>query len=155
MTPYIRHCLSRQAIDKLLGRDKNSFFSVFSRVASKQTEPDLQACEDAIAPLLNFLEHNLSMLNENLTETIMQFVVLKIWKQILRTLDNILLPPLSEHLSEINPLDDYQLHVVLKWLEVSTFLLYHLMQVLKNHIFSYLKFCLTVAKMEMQFHLKA
>ncbi|KAF1804198.1 hypothetical protein V8B55DRAFT_1512014 [Mucor lusitanicus] len=118
MTPYIRHCLSRQVIDKLLGRDKSGFFSAFSRVASKQTEPDLQACEDAIAPLLDFLEHNLAMLNENLTETIMQSVVLKIWKQILRTLDSILLPPLSEHLSEVKPLDDYQLHVVLKWLEL-------------------------------------
>ncbi|CAO0802314.1 unnamed protein product [Mucor circinelloides] len=118
MTPYIRHCLSRQVIDKLLGRDKSSFFSAFSRVASKQIEPDLQACEDAIAPLLDFLEYNLAMLNENVTETIMQFVVLKIWKQILRTLDSILLPPLSEHLSEVKPLDDYQLHVVLKWLEL-------------------------------------
>lgn len=118
MTPYIRNSLSRQVIDKLLGRDKSNFFSAFSRVASKQIEPDLQACEDAIAPLLDFLEYNLAMLNENLTETIMQFVVLKIWKQILRTLDSILLPPLSEHLSEVKPLDDYQLHVVLKWLEV-------------------------------------
>lgn len=120
MTPYIRHCLSRQSIDQLLGRDKSSgFFAVFSSVTSKQTDPDLQACEDAIAPLLGFLEHNLTKLNENLTETIMQAVVLKIWEQILRTLDAILLPPLSEHLSDIKPLDDYQLRVVLKWLEVS------------------------------------
>lgn len=155
MTPYIRHCLSRQVIDKLLGRDKGGFFSAFSRVVSKQNEPNLQACEDAIAPLLGLLEHNLSMLNENLTETIMQFVALTIWKQILRTLDTILLPPLSERLSEIKPLDDYQLHVVLKWLEVCAFFLYHLIQALKNHIFSCLKFCLTVVKMEMQFRLRA
>ncbi|CEP08882.1 hypothetical protein [Parasitella parasitica] len=118
MTPYIRSCLSRQAIEKLLGRDKGGFFSAFSRVNSKQTEPDLQACEDAIAPLLNFLEHNLAMLNETLTETTLQFVVLKIWEQILKTLDSILLPPLSEDLSDMEPLDDYQLHVVLKWLEL-------------------------------------
>ncbi|KAI7901688.1 uncharacterized protein BX663DRAFT_487397 [Cokeromyces recurvatus] len=119
MAPYFRHCLSRQVIEKLLGRDKNKFFSVFSRVKNKQqTEPDLQDCEDAITPLLDFLEHNLHILNENLLESNMHLVVLKIWKQILRTLDDVLLPPLSEHISEVKPLDDYELHVVLKWLEL-------------------------------------
>lgn len=119
MTPYIRHCLSRSVIRKLLGRDKNVFFSAFSRTSSKQIEPDLQDCEDAIAPLLDFLEYNLHVLNENLTESNMRFVVLKIWDLVLKCLDRIMLPPLSEHLSQTNPLDDYDLHVVLKWLEVS------------------------------------
>ncbi|KAI9486716.1 MAG: hypothetical protein EXX96DRAFT_604807 [Benjaminiella poitrasii] len=119
MEPYLRYCLSRQVIEKLLGRDKNRFFSAFNRVAIKQqAEPDLQECEDAIAPLLDFLEHNLRILNETLSETNMYFVVSKIWKQILRTLDDILLPPLSEHLSEVKPLDDSELRVVLKWLEL-------------------------------------
>jgi hypothetical protein len=103
----------------MLGRDKSGgFFSAFSRVTSKQMEPDLQACEDAIAPLLDFLEYNLRILNDNLSETNMKFIVLKIWDQILKSLEGIMLPPLSEQLSDIKPLDDYELHVVLKWLEV-------------------------------------
>ncbi|KAI8362653.1 hypothetical protein BD560DRAFT_484076 [Blakeslea trispora] len=119
MGPYLHYCLSREIIDRILGKDKVGFFSSFSRaVISKLTEPDLQACEDAIAPLLDFLEHNLRILNENLSETNMQFVVLRIWDQILKTLECVLLPPLSEHLSEVKPLDDYELNIVLKWLEL-------------------------------------
>jgi hypothetical protein len=103
----------------MLGKDKSSgFFSAFSRVTSKQTEPDLQACEDAIAPLLDFLEYNLSILNNDLSETNMKFIVLSIWDQILKTLEGIMLPPLSEQLSDVKPLDDYELRIVLKWLEV-------------------------------------
>lgn len=119
MTPYVRHCLSRSVIAKLLGRDRNTFFSAFKRTMNKQIEPDLQACEDAIAPLLDFLEFNLKILNENLTETNMRLVSLKIWNLILKCFDKVMLPPLSENLSQTTPLDDYELHVVLKWLEVS------------------------------------
>ncbi|RCH93711.1 hypothetical protein CU098_000183, partial [Rhizopus stolonifer] len=119
MGPYFHYCLSREVIDKILGKDKVGFFSSFSRaVISKPTEPDLQACEDSIAPLLDFLEHNLRILNENLSETNMQFVVLRIWEQLLKTLECVLLPPLSEHLSEVKALDEYELHIVFKWLEL-------------------------------------
>lgn len=106
-------------LDNILGRDKTGgFFSVFSRVTSQQTDPDLQACEDAIAPLLDFLEYNLSILNNNLSETNMKFIVLNIWEQILTTLEGVMLPPLSEQLSNMKPLDDHELRIVLKWLEV-------------------------------------
>lgn len=127
MAPYLRHCLSRQVIDKLLGREKvTGFFSAFSRgvVTKQQVDPDLQDCENAISPLLDFLERNLNILNNHLSETNMQFIVLEIWKQILRTLEDVLLPPLSEHPSQEKPLDFYELHVVLKWLEVNRLHLY-------------------------------
>jgi hypothetical protein len=111
--------LNRKTLDKLLGRDR-SFFSSFSR-SSKHVDPTLQDCEDSIAPLLDYLEKNLKILNDNLSETNMQLVVLKIWREILITLEGVLLPPLSEQLSELKPLDDYEFHVVYKWLEVSSF----------------------------------
>lgn len=118
MSSYIHQCLSREVIDKVLGRNEVGFFAAFSRATSKQVDPDLQDCENAIAPLINVLEVNLRILNDNLSETNMHTVVLTIWKEILRTLDNVLLPPLSEQLSEVKPLDMYELHVVFKWLEV-------------------------------------
>ncbi|KAI9305848.1 hypothetical protein BJ944DRAFT_282170 [Cunninghamella echinulata] len=116
MGRYMRHCLSRKVLDKLLGRDR-SFFSSFSR-SNKHIEPSLQDCEDAMAPLLDYLERNLKILNDHLSESIMQLVTLKIWKEILITLEGILLPPLSEHQSDMKPLDDYEFHVVYKWLEL-------------------------------------
>ncbi|KAI8351236.1 hypothetical protein EDC96DRAFT_599590 [Choanephora cucurbitarum] len=115
MSGYFRQILSRKSLDKLLGKER-SFFSSFSR-SSKHVDPTLQDCEDAIAPLLDYLEVNLKTLNDNLSETNMQLVILRIWREILLCLENVLLPPLSEQLSELKPLDDYEFHVVYKWLE--------------------------------------
>ncbi|CAO3610411.1 unnamed protein product [Mucor hiemalis] len=116
MGNFFRQILNRKTLDKLLGRDR-SFFSSFSR-SSKHVDPTLQDCEDSIAPLLDYLEKNLKILNDNLSDTNMQLVILKIWREILITLEGVLLPPLSEQLSELKPLDDYEFHVVYKWLEL-------------------------------------
>lgn len=116
MSSYFRQILSRKTLDKLFGRDR-SFFSSFSRT-TKHVDPTLQDCEEAIVPLIDYLERNLKILNDNLSETNMQTIVLKIWKEILIALEGVLLPPLSEQLSELKPLDDYEFHVVYKWLEV-------------------------------------
>ncbi|KAG0163815.1 hypothetical protein DFQ28_011189 [Apophysomyces sp. BC1034] len=116
MGGFMRQCLTRKTLDKLLGRERG-FFSGFNR-ANRQVEPSLQDCEDAIAPLLDYLEKNLKVLNDNLSETTMRLVVLKVWKAILFTLEGIMLPPLSEHPSDLKPLDEYETHVVFKWLEL-------------------------------------
>ncbi|KAI9023757.1 hypothetical protein CLU79DRAFT_803967 [Phycomyces nitens] len=115
MGRFMRACLSRKTLDKLLQRDR-SFFR-FSRTV-KSIDPTLQDCEDAIAPLLDYLEKNLKILNDNLSEGNMRHVILKIWKEILLALEGVLLPPLSEHPSEMKPLDDYEFHCVYKWLEL-------------------------------------
>ncbi|KAI8098717.1 uncharacterized protein BX664DRAFT_354245 [Halteromyces radiatus] len=116
MGKYMRQHLSRRTLDTLLGRER-SFFSAFSK-ANTQVEPSLQDCEDCIAPVLDYLERNLQILNDNLSETNMQLVIMKIWKDILLTLEGIMLPPLSEHQSDMIPLDEYEMHVVFKWLEL-------------------------------------
>jgi hypothetical protein len=118
MGQFFRACLNRKTLDKLLGRDR-SFFSSFSR-HSKHVDPTLQDCEDALIPIIDYLERNLKILNDNLSETNMQLVVIRIWREILITLEGVLLPPLSEQLSDWKPLDDYEFHVVYKWLEVMT-----------------------------------
>ncbi|KAG1151513.1 hypothetical protein G6F37_002376 [Rhizopus arrhizus] len=116
MGSYFRQTLSRKTLDKLFGRDR-SFFSSFSR-ATRVVDPTLQECEDAIVPLLDYLERNLKILNENLSETNMQLIILRIWKEILFALEGVLLPPLSEQASDMKPLDDYEFSVVYKWLEL-------------------------------------
>ncbi|KAI8975730.1 hypothetical protein BDF20DRAFT_977296 [Mycotypha africana] len=116
MGSYFRQVLNRKTIDKLLGRDR-SFFSSFSR-SNKHVEITLQGCENSLTQLLDYLEKNLKILNDNLSESNMQFIVLRIWREILICIENVLLPPLSEQLSEWKPLDDYEFHVVYKWLEL-------------------------------------
>jgi hypothetical protein len=104
-------------ITRILGREKG-FFSSFSWANAPDIQLSIQECEAALTPLLDFLERNLKILNDNLTDANLRFVVLKIWKQILRTIDDLILPPLSEFLSDVRPLDEYELHVLFKWLEV-------------------------------------
>jgi hypothetical protein len=111
--------MNRKTLDKLLGRER-SFFSSFYR-APELADPALEECEAAITPLLDYLEHNLKTLNDNLTESNMQLIIIRVWKEILMTLEGILLPPLSEQLSELKPLDDIEFQVVYKWLDVSLF----------------------------------
>lgn len=117
MSRFMRQCLSKRTLDKLL-RKERSFFASFSR-SSRQVDPSLQDCEDAIAPLLDYLEKNLKILNDNLSETNMQMIVLRIWKEVLTTLESILRPTVTEHhQSDAAALDEYEEHIVLKWLEV-------------------------------------
>jgi hypothetical protein len=119
MSGFIHQCLSDKVMAKLLGRERG-LFSAFKSTA-KPIEPTLQDCEESLAPLLDYFEKNLKTLNENLSETAMQLVVLKIWKEILLTLEGLLVPPLSDQPSDKKPLDEYEIHVVFKWLEVSLF----------------------------------
>ena len=114
----MRYCLSRRTLDKLLRREK-SFFSSFSSKLNKPVEPSIQDCENAIAPLLDYLEKNLKTLNDNLSETNMQLVVVKIWNEVLNSLEAVLRPPMPEQQQQDVPsLDEYEEHVILKWLEV-------------------------------------
>jgi hypothetical protein len=46
--------------------------------------------------VLDYLERNLKILNDNLSETAMQSIVLRIWKEMLLALEGVLLPPYSE-----------------------------------------------------------
>lgn len=104
---------------KLLGRERG-LFSAF-KSTTNPVEATLQDCEQSLVPLLDYFETNLKILNENLSETTMQLVILKIWKEILLTLESLMLPPLSDQPSDMKPLDEYEMHVVFKWLEVSWF----------------------------------
>ncbi|RCI06748.1 hypothetical protein CU098_013112 [Rhizopus stolonifer] len=116
MTSYIHSCLSRQTINKLLCRNTSLFYSL---TAIKNTKsPTIHECEDGISSLIDFLEENLNVLYNNLSETVMHLVIIKIWKEILIALDNILLPPLSAQASDMAPLDIYELDVAFKWIEL-------------------------------------
>ncbi|KAI9316096.1 hypothetical protein BX666DRAFT_2028321 [Dichotomocladium elegans] len=116
MGQFMRFCISRRTLDKLLRREK-SLFSF--RGANKQVEPSLQECEEAIVPLLDYLEKNLKCLNDNLSETNMHLVVLRIWNEMLDSLKNILRPAgPADQQQDASPLDEYEEHVIFKWLEL-------------------------------------
>ncbi|CAO3693003.1 unnamed protein product [Rhizopus microsporus] len=118
MTPYIQQYLSRQVLNTLLKKEKSIFLALSRAPLKNTTGPTIHECENAIVPLISYLESNLKIFFDNLSESNMQSVALKLWKQILSCLESVLLPPLSEQMSDMLPLDVYELNVVFKWLEL-------------------------------------
>ena len=74
--------------------------------------------EQAIVPLFDYFDANLQTLNTHLSEATKQQVMSKVWKELLMTVESLLIPPLSEHPSDMKPLSDKEVDIVFKWLKV-------------------------------------
>ena len=48
----------------------------------------------------------------------LQAVMMKLWKEILTTLEGLLIPPLSASPTDMAPLTDKEVDIVMKWREV-------------------------------------
>jgi hypothetical protein len=74
--------------------------------------------EQAIVPLFDYFDENLQTLNTYLSETAKEKVMTRVWKEILATIEGLLVPPLSETASDMKPLSDKEADIVYKWLKV-------------------------------------
>lgn len=74
--------------------------------------------EQAIVPLFDYFDANLQTLNMCLSDATKQQVMAKVWKEILKTIEGLLIPPLSENPSDMKPLSDKEVDIVFKWLKV-------------------------------------
>lgn len=94
------------------------FFS--SSVSSaKVTSVSDEDCDNALGPLLDYLEASLPILYDYLTTEGMTMVITKLWKEILVAIESLLMPPLSTALSDRSSLTEIEMHVVFKVVEVS------------------------------------
>ena len=73
--------------------------------------------ESAIHPLFDYLDANNHTLASTLSRDAMQSVMAKLWKQILMTIEGLIVPPLSDKPSHMRALGDGELDVALKWLK--------------------------------------
>lgn len=73
--------------------------------------------ETAIHPLFDYLDTNNHTLASTLSADAMQMVMSKLWKQILTTIESLIVPPLSDKPSEMRALTDSELDVALRWLK--------------------------------------
>ena len=73
--------------------------------------------ESAIHPLFDYLDANNHTLASTLSRDAMQMVMAKLWKQILMTIEALIVPPLSDKPSNMKALSDGELDVALKWLK--------------------------------------
>lgn len=142
MNPVLRHTLSRasiksvlkpeksgpaldynQALDKLSAAYRQAMgtpeFSIPLPASEKPRAPKLTDAmiESAIHPLFDYLEANNSTLAGTLSPDAMQSVMAKLWKQILMTVEGLIVPPLSDKPSHMRALSDGELDIALKWLK--------------------------------------
>jgi hypothetical protein len=83
------------------------------------TEADIAG---ALTPLTDYFNENFAILNQTLTPSAMTLVMTKLWKEVLVTLEALLVPSLSDKPSQQKQLTTQETEVVFKWLQVSFFL---------------------------------
>ncbi len=121
MSPFLRQCLSRDVIIRLLKPSSNNSFSnlsIFKTGKLKKVELSDLEVEKLIHPLFDYFDTNLLTLNSHLHPVVFIKVVTKIWKEIEFIIEELLVPPLSDRPSKMKPLNDTKVDVVIKWLKV-------------------------------------
>jgi hypothetical protein len=81
--------------------------------------------EQAITPLFDYFDANLQTLNTYLSDTTKEMVMTRLWKEILSTIEALLVPALSDSVSDMKPLSDKEVDIVFKWLKVTMLMLLH------------------------------
>ncbi|BFZ60617.1 hypothetical protein YB2330_001657 [Saitoella coloradoensis] len=134
MTAYIQECLSRQVLKTLLSRPvidvdrvslqmSNLLSRTGLRQATSQPEPvparvglTKQDMEGALDPLFDYLEANFAVLATTLTKSALKNIISKVWREVLTTIEDLLVPSLSEKPSSMRPLNEAEVDVVYNWL---------------------------------------
>ena len=136
LSAYIQQCLSRRTLRALLSQGTiggvsvsqvkgywNKFSGRPTSVTSPQTAPSPTATQaditNTLKPLLNYFDDNFAIMKQTLTESGMITVMTRLWKEVLVTIEGLLVPPLSDKLSAQRSLNQQEVDIVYKWLQVS------------------------------------
>jgi hypothetical protein len=74
--------------------------------------------ENALKPLFTYFDDNFAIMQQTLTNASMIMVMTRLWKEVLMALEGILVPPLSDKPSNQRPLNQQELDIVFKWLDL-------------------------------------
>src|SRR6266498_5441348 len=130
MSPFLRQCLSRDVIIRLLKPSNTYIGHIFKTDKSKKVELSDLEVEKAIHPLFDYFDTNLMTLNSYLHPVVFTKVMNKVWKEIESIIEELLVPPLSDRPSEMKPLNDTEVDIVIKWLKVRYDYYYYLFRLL-------------------------
>ncbi|KAL6253094.1 hypothetical protein RBB50_000815 [Rhinocladiella similis] len=123
LSAYINHCLSRRALRSLLNRgiSISTVSSYFARnrasVMPTSTMPTDAEILNALKPLFDYFDDNFAIMQQTLTGEAMIAVMTRIWKEVLVTVEGLLVPPLSDKPSQQKALTQQELDIVFKWLQ--------------------------------------
>lgn len=120
LSAYISHCLSRRALKALLSKGISistmSNFLNRNRTNPTTTAPSPAEIENALNPLFTYFNDNFAIMNKTLTSEAMRMVMARLWKEVLVTIESLLVPPLSDKPSHQKPLTMQEVDVVSRWL---------------------------------------
>lgn len=97
----------------------SSVSNYFNRNKQPQiTQPPSEAeVTNALKPLFAYFDDNFAIMNQTLTSASMVAVMTRLWKEVLVTLETLLVPPLSDKSSQQRQLSQQELDIVFKWLQ--------------------------------------
>ena len=72
---------------------------------------------NALKPLFVYFDDNFAIMNQTLTSTAMVMVMTRLWKEVLVTVEALLVPPLSDKPSQQRQLNQQEVDIVFKWLQ--------------------------------------
>ncbi|KAL3472428.1 hypothetical protein BJX99DRAFT_215777 [Aspergillus californicus] len=120
LTSYINHCLSRRTLKSLLSRglSMSTVSSFLNRNRAQQTAiaPSSADVENALTPLFDYFNDNFAIMAKTLTPEAMKMVMARLWKEVLATIESLLVPPLSDKPSHQKPLTMQEVEIVSRWL---------------------------------------
>lgn len=122
LSSFINYTLSRRTLRALLnkGITVSSVTSYFraARPQSVAQGPTQQDITQALGPLFTYFDENFAIMKQTLTDAAMIMVMTRLWKEALATIESLLVPPLSDKLSQQRPLTQQELDIVFKWLKM-------------------------------------
>ena len=112
---YMRHVLSRPVLAALVRgrRVDRALRALHAGARAPLTDHDM---EEAIAPLFDYLDETLGTLHSSLSASQAQLVLSRVWKEVLVTLEGLLVPPLSDAPTDMQQLSGKEVDVVFQWL---------------------------------------
>lgn len=84
-------------------------------IAQGPTQPEIT---DALKPLFTYFDDNFAIMNQMLTREAMIMVMTRLWKEVLVTIESLVVPPLSDKSSQQRQLNQQELDIVFKWLQL-------------------------------------
>lgn len=123
LTVQINETLSLETLRGLLGSGGvgASITSLWKKRTSTNTPstgPTQAQIESALTNLFSYFDDNFAIMKMTLTDATMIAVMTRLWKDVLMTIENLLVPPLSEKPSTQKPLSRRELDIVYHWLEM-------------------------------------
>lgn len=106
------------SISKITMSSATNYFNRNKPVQTSAAQPPSNVeIANALKPLFAYFDDNFAIMNQTLTSTSMIAVMTRLWKEVLVTIESLLVPPLSDKTSQQRQLNQQEVDIVFRWLQ--------------------------------------